>query len=157
MKEDSSDGRYNTNLAAEFYVLSMLYRLGFDASLTLGNKKAVDIVVVLEAGRSVTIDVKGLAGAHGWLMGGIPASPKANHFIVLLTFEGKMSDAKGQAPRCWVFRHEEILPLVKISKNPIGKQPMKYVSRKEVLTNFAHLEAAWYRLAGDKRPDAHRL
>ena len=25
----------NTNLASEFYVLSMLYRLGFDANLTL--------------------------------------------------------------------------------------------------------------------------
>ena len=37
---------YNTNLAAEFYVLSMLHRLGADAALTLGNKKAVDIIVV---------------------------------------------------------------------------------------------------------------
>ena len=52
---------YNTNLAAEFYVLSMLHRLGFDASLTLGNKKAVDIVVVRDSGNVVTIDVKGLA------------------------------------------------------------------------------------------------
>jgi hypothetical protein len=33
---------YNTNLAAEFYVLSILHRLGFDATMTLGNKKAVD-------------------------------------------------------------------------------------------------------------------
>jgi hypothetical protein len=37
---------YNTNLASEFYVLSMLHRFGCDASLTLGNKKSVDIVVV---------------------------------------------------------------------------------------------------------------
>jgi hypothetical protein len=35
---------YNTNLAAEFYVLSLLHRLGADAALTLGNKKAVDII-----------------------------------------------------------------------------------------------------------------
>ena len=34
---------YNTNLASEFYVLSMLYRCGLDASLTLGNKKSVDV------------------------------------------------------------------------------------------------------------------
>lgn len=27
---------YNTNLASEFFVLSILYRLGLDASLTLG-------------------------------------------------------------------------------------------------------------------------
>jgi hypothetical protein len=36
---------YDTNLAAEFYVLSVLHRLGMSATLTLGNKKAVDIVV----------------------------------------------------------------------------------------------------------------
>lgn len=53
-------GTYNTNLAAEFYVLSMLYRLGADASLILGNKKAVDIVVASTPGRTVTIDVKGV-------------------------------------------------------------------------------------------------
>ena len=53
---------YNTNLAAEFYVLSMLHRLGFDASLTLGNKKAVDVVVVRDSGNVMTVDVKGLAG-----------------------------------------------------------------------------------------------
>lgn len=35
---------YDTNLAAEFYVLSCLHRLGGAANLTLGNKKAVDIV-----------------------------------------------------------------------------------------------------------------
>ena len=38
--------KYNTNLASEFYVLSMVHRLGVDASLTLGNKKAVDIIVL---------------------------------------------------------------------------------------------------------------
>ena len=41
---------YNTNLASEFYVLSMLHRFGCNASLTLGNKKSVDIVVVRESG-----------------------------------------------------------------------------------------------------------
>ena len=39
---------HNTNLAAEFYVLSILYRLGINAHLTLGNKKFVDIVVEKE-------------------------------------------------------------------------------------------------------------
>ena len=49
--------KYNTNLAAEFYVLSMLHRLGADAALTLGNKKAIDIIVANEGG-TITIDVK---------------------------------------------------------------------------------------------------
>ena len=46
---------------AEFHVLSMLHRLGADATLTLGNNRGVDIVVVREAGDAVTIDVKGVA------------------------------------------------------------------------------------------------
>jgi len=44
----------------------MLYRLGFDASLTLGNKKSVDIIVVNESGDVLTIDVKRLAGTTSW-------------------------------------------------------------------------------------------
>ena len=31
---------YDTNLAAEYYVLSCLHRLGLTANLPLGNKKA---------------------------------------------------------------------------------------------------------------------
>jgi hypothetical protein len=57
---------YNTNLAAEFYVLSMMHRLGAEANLTLGNKKSVDIASVRGAGDVITIDVKGLAGSTAW-------------------------------------------------------------------------------------------
>ena len=32
---------YNTNLSSEYYVLSMLYRQGFDAYITLGNKNGI--------------------------------------------------------------------------------------------------------------------
>ena len=53
----TSEARYNTNLAAEFYVLSVLHRLGADAMLILGNKKSVDIAIVRDAGDAVTIDV----------------------------------------------------------------------------------------------------
>lgn len=50
--------RYDTNLAAEFYVLSCLHRIGLTANLTLGNKKGVDIVVARDAGDAVTVEVK---------------------------------------------------------------------------------------------------
>ena len=59
-----SDQKYNTNLAAEFHVLSVLHRLGLDANIALGNKKSVDIVIVRDAGEAYTIDVKGLAGKN---------------------------------------------------------------------------------------------
>jgi hypothetical protein len=55
---------YNTNLAAEFHVLAMLYCCGMDASLTLGNKKAVDTVELLE--RLVTKAVQQDEQKHGF-------------------------------------------------------------------------------------------
>jgi hypothetical protein len=113
---------YNTNLASEFYVLSMLYRLGFDANLTLGNKKSVDIAVVLGPGHAITVDVKAVAGKWDWLMGSAPDSEKPNHHVVLVSYEGRFEDAQ-QAPRCWVLRHKEILPLVKTAS---GKGRMRY-------------------------------
>src|SRR5690606_5368329 len=91
---------YNTNLAAEFYVLSMLHRLGADANLTLGNKKSVDIAVVRTAGDAVTVDVKGLEGTTGWPIDNVGPG-KNGHFLVFVCFQGKISDPS-VAPLVWV-------------------------------------------------------
>jgi hypothetical protein len=82
---------YNTNLAAEFYVLSVLHRLGADANLTLGNKKSVDIAIILGAGNAITVDVKGLAGTTGWPVDNVRAG-KAGHYVVLVCYLGKIAD-----------------------------------------------------------------
>lgn len=63
--------KYNTNLASEYYVLSTLYRLGFDAYITLGNKKNIDIILNLNDEKQITIDVKGLAGTTFFLLDNI--------------------------------------------------------------------------------------
>ena len=83
--------KYNTNLAAEYYVLSVLHRLGAEANLTLGNKKSVDIVVVRDAGDAVTIDVKGRAGTTFWPADNVKAG-KPNHFLVFVCFLGQIGD-----------------------------------------------------------------
>ena len=124
---------YNTNLASEFYVLSMLYRLGLDASLTLGNKKSVDISVVFGAGRAVTIDVKAVRGKMDWLMGSTPSSPRANHFVVLVSYEGHFADA-AKPPRCWIVRHEEVSPDSSQLSQASGVATMQILPRKD---NFA--------------------
>jgi hypothetical protein len=82
---------YNTNLAAEFYVLSVLHRFGAEANLTLGNKKSVDIAIVRAAGKAITVDVKGLAGKTGWPVDNV-AKGRAGHFIVLVCFLGTIAD-----------------------------------------------------------------
>ncbi len=78
-----SEIQYNTNLAAEFFVLSALHRLGADATLTFGNKKSVDIAVVKGAGETITIDVKGLAGTTSWPIDNVKEVKKC-HFLVFV-------------------------------------------------------------------------
>lgn len=130
---------YDTNLASEFYVISLFHRLGLDASLTLGNKKAVDIVVVRQAGSAATIDVKAVAGKFDWPMSNVPVAPRVNHFVVLLTYDAKFGDLT-YLPRAWVVPHAELLKLVKSAKAP---SKMKYLSRSDVLTKLAHYQDAW--------------
>jgi hypothetical protein len=116
---------YNTNLASEFYVLSMLHRFGCDASLTLGNKKSVDIVVVNESGGVVTIDVKGLAGTTSWPVDNVKKVDKA-HFLVFVSFLGKISDHT-ISPEIYVVPSKRLAPLVYHSPN--GKRHVLQLSR----------------------------
>jgi hypothetical protein len=83
--------KYNTNLAAEYYALSVLHRLGAEANLTLGNKKSVDVVVVRDAGDVATVDVKGLAGTTSWPVDNVKMG-RPNHFLVFICFLGKIGD-----------------------------------------------------------------
>ncbi len=82
---------YNTNLAGEFYVLSLLHRFGADANLTLGNKKSVDIAIIRSAGDAITVDVKALAGKTLWPMDNF-RTKKEKHFLVFVTFLGNIAD-----------------------------------------------------------------
>lgn len=118
---------YNTNLAAEFYVLSVLHRLGAEANLTLGNKKSVDIVVIRDAGDTATIDVKGLAGKTCWPIDNF-RGPKKNHFLVFVCFLDKISDPA-------VLPEIYVVPSARVSKlrytSPAGRKVINlYTIRK---------------------------
>src|SRR5687767_2494612 len=127
-KVSRSQRGYNTNLASEFYVMSVLYRLGLDANLTLGNKKAVDIVVVHAPGDTITIDVKAVAGRVDWLVGSAGGPPRKRHFVVLLAYDGKFEEV-AELPKAWVLPHEEFLSLVKTAKAP---STLRYLPRSRV-------------------------
>jgi hypothetical protein len=105
MKQKATNG-YNTNLASEFYVLSVLHRLGADANLTLGNKKSVDIAVVRGAGDTLTVDVKGLAGKTGWPIDNFRGGRKG-HFLVLVCYLGKIADPSA-VPEVYVVPSTEV-------------------------------------------------
>jgi hypothetical protein len=142
---------YDTNLASEFYVLSVLYRLGLDASLTLGNKKRVDIAVIVEEGRTITIDVKGVAGKMDWMLGNSPPHAAPNHYVILVCYEGKIADPK-LLPRVWIVPSVNLTPHVKTARN--GKT--RYVPRKAFLESpvSGTFENAWHLLKSDGKPAA---
>ena len=106
---------YNTNLAAEFWVLSVLYRLGVEAHLTLGNKKSVDILILRNPKIICTVDVKGLAGPYDWPADNIKVFDNPNHFYIFLSFEGKISDPLTN-PSVWIIPSNQIQPFIKTYK-----------------------------------------
>jgi len=99
--------KYNTNLASEFHVLSILHRLGLDAVLTLGNKKMVDIVITNKNGGFTTLDVKGIAKKYDWPADNIRIPKDGDHFVVLVSYEGKIEDTTFM-PSVWIIPHKKL-------------------------------------------------
>ena len=115
-----AEKNYNTNLTAEFYVLSILHRLGIDATLTLGNKKSVDIVVVKGLDDLLTIDVKGIAGTSLWPTDNVKEDKiKKNHFLIFVSFLGKIKEHSIQ-PETYIVPSERLKPL--LYRNPKGNR-----------------------------------
>lgn len=71
-------------LASKFYVLSGLHRLGADATLTFSQSDNVDITVVIESGKALTVDVKTLTGAMEWTVTDFRA--RAGHFLTFVWY-----------------------------------------------------------------------
>jgi hypothetical protein len=127
---------YNTNLSAEFWVLSALHRMGMDAQLTLGNKKSVDILVNISPKTVCTIDVKGLADSYDWPADNICIFDNPNHFYILLTFEGKISDLQ-VSPAVWIIPSNEIQQFIKQYRT------RKVLSRSLIKSNASRFKNAW--------------
>jgi len=72
------------DLAARFYVVSMLHRLGADAAVTFPRKEDVDITVIRESGQVLTIDVKTVSGSPEWRVAPFRAS--ANHYLAFVWY-----------------------------------------------------------------------
>ncbi|MCC7001969.1 MAG: hypothetical protein IT357_07420 [Gemmatimonadaceae bacterium] len=142
---------YNTNLAAEYHVMSVLHRLGMNASLTLGNKKSVDIVVIPGPGESITLDVKGVAGKNDWLVGRQPREPRENHFAILVGFGGTIAELQ-TVPEVWVLPDAQFLSLIQTASTGnawfIRRKDMKSESMKAYLNAWAQLESQYRERGG---------
>jgi len=127
---------YNTNLASEFHVLSVLHRLGAEACLTLGNKKGVDIFLIRDTGASVRVEVKGVAGKFDWPADNILPQEGRLHFFVLVSYEGRI-DNPSTVPSVWVVPGESIGPFIKQYKG------RRVVSRAKVLKEGVAFKDGW--------------
>jgi len=129
---------YNTNLASKFYVLSILHRLGIDATLTLGNKKSVDIAVIRDAGDAITVDVKGLAGTTSWPVDNFREKPR--HFLALVCFLNKIDDPN-VLPEVYVVPSEQVKRLTYTA--PGGR---KVLQLSTIRRDGAEFRNAWHQL-----------
>jgi hypothetical protein len=127
---------YDTNLASEFHVLSILHRLGAEAMMTLGNKKSVDIVVVRKKGEAVTVDVKGVARKYDWPADNIRPTRRNRHFVVLVSFESKISKP-AVPPSVWVVPYESLKDFTKQYKG------RKNILRARILKSGKRYKNAW--------------
>lgn len=131
---------YDTNLAAEYHVMSCLHRLGITASLTLGNKKGVDILVARDNGDTVTVEVKGVAKRYDWTLGTINRDElkrRNRHYFVLVTFNGNIADPQMPSPEVWVVPSPSLDPFIRDYENRTN------VSRAEIVKAGADYKHAW--------------
>jgi hypothetical protein len=125
--------------------MSLLHRLGADAALSLGNKKAVDITVVRAEGEAVTIDVKGVAGPYDWPADNVRVPDHDRHFLALVSFEGRIGDPE-LVPSVWVVPARELPPLLRTYKTRV------VVSRAAVRADSERYRNAWHLVTGQEPP-----
>ncbi len=130
--------KQSTSMASEFWFYSQLHRLGFEAFITLGNTKAIDIALKLPNGKMLTFDVKSKLKFGGSFMD-LSDLPIDNHFFAfvdLKTSRDKNNKIKFplEQPDCYIIE----------SKN-ISKIAAKWRSNSTTRTGFGFIDKLlWY-------------
>lgn len=146
MARREAETKYNTNLAAEYHVMSLLSRAGKEAYLSLGNKKGVDIIVKTEKGAICLLEVKGVNKQNDWLIGNsgkFLQSPAL--FYTLICFNGKIEQLS-IPPDIWVIPSSK---LGSVGEHKIAKnEKTVFISNKHIReqysdykNTFKHLES----------------
>jgi hypothetical protein len=122
-------------LAAKFFVLSALHRLGAEATLVSGDRQDVDIAIITETGNATTVDVKTLTGGWRWHVEDIHA--RKDHYIVFVCFT---SDIRNPHVPPEVF----VLPSQTL-RNALQRQHETEI-RVDDLGAELHAREAWHQL-----------
>lgn len=123
------------DLAAKFFVLSVLHRLGLEATLTFSQNDNVDITIVQESGRALTIDVKTLSGSKEWHIG--PFRARDHHYVVFVWYP-TTTDPR-VLPTAYVVASERLRKL--LNRKKVQSLPL------DVLATELSAQDAWQELA----------
>jgi hypothetical protein len=123
------------DLAARFYVLSVLHRMGLDATLTFSQDDNVDITIVQESGRAITVDVKTLTGTKMWQIA--PFRARDHHYVVFVWYP--TTDAPTIQPHVYIVASERLEQLLARKK--------RQVLSLDVLATQMSAQDAWQELA----------
>ena len=102
-------------LAAKFYVLSVLHRLGAEANLTFAQPDNVDITVVRQSGEAFTIDVKTLMGTSQWNVEQFNA--RKHHFVVFIRYACPSNDPE-LVPSVYIWSSERLKEFIGRVRKP---------------------------------------
>lgn len=123
------------DLAAKFFVLSVLHRMGVEATFTFSQNDNVDITIVQESGRALTVDVKTLTGAKEWRIA--PFRARDHHYVVFVWYP-TTSDPSIQ-PTAYIVASERLGKL--LARKRFQSLPL------EVLATEMSAQDAWQELA----------
>jgi hypothetical protein len=125
-------------LAAKFYVLSVLHSLGAEANLTYAQPDNVDIAAVRKSGEAFTIDVKTLKGTTIWPVEQLSA--RKHHFVAFVCFQRERPDPR-VAPAVYIWSSERL-------KSFIAKTRASSISL-ETIASKLDATAAWDQFVTD--------
>lgn len=123
-------------LAAKFYVLSVLHRLGAEANLTYAQPDNVDIAAVRQSGEVFTIDVKTLTGTSHWPVERFRA--RKHHFLVFVCYQMKWRDPQ-VVPDVYIWKSENL-------KSFIAREKTTSLSLEDLASRLDP-SAAWEQFA----------
>ena len=129
---------HSTGMAGEFCAMEKLFRLGYEASLTMGNAKSIDILTKSPSGKLYEVSVKAIQGGGKWGIGKEDVSKRKNLVYVLLLYK-KFTSIETH-PEIWVIP----AAIAQKIKNPwLNNSYAIYCSNKEQRAIIEKYKNAW--------------
>jgi len=75
---------HNTGIAAEYFILSQLYRQSIEAYISIGNTKTIDIKIIKKDGFAISLDVKAVRGYSSLIVNNLTYKP--DHYVAFVVY-----------------------------------------------------------------------